>query len=315
MRALLASLVVIVFSLPVFSQSVAEKQKEFDFWIGEWDVNLRVKQKDLSWKDQHKSVARIYSILDGKAILELWSENEAGINGYSLRYYNPKKKSWDLWLNWAGKNRSGTNGMECKFRHKRAECFSKRKTGATTNLISRFTFSDAQPNSVRWDDAYSRDEGKTWSNNWIMEFSRRKQKPPLLESTPNPLTYFNGNRCNTPQFNLLKQLVANQKKGAKLKLYNILDGCIVAGFINHKKGKAFFTLTYNTFAKAYEFAFLNSDNESALGLYYGNKTANGFEFQTRAIKNVSPSKASIKSSATIKSIEIKYHGKKLGFDF
>ena len=55
------------------SQPISQKQRQFDFWIGEWDVNLRVRQKDFTWKDQHKSVVHIYPILDGKAILELWS--------------------------------------------------------------------------------------------------------------------------------------------------------------------------------------------------------------------------------------------------
>ncbi|NNE98410.1 MAG: hypothetical protein HKN25_05240 [Pyrinomonadaceae bacterium] len=315
MRIFTILLSLVVFPLLVFPQTVAEKQREFDFWIGEWDVNLRVRQKDFTWKDQHKSVARIYSILDGKAILELWSESEKGINGYSLRYYNPEKGAWDLWLNWAGNNRSGTNGMECFFRHKRAECFSKRKVDANTNLISRYTFSDAQPNSVRWDDAYSRDGGKTWSNNWIMEFSRRLKTAPALESTSAPLTYFNGKRCTTPEFELLKSLAANHKNSAKLKLYNILDGCIIAGFIEDRKTKAFFTLTYNTFAKAYEFVFLDSRESSALGAYYGNKTPAGFSLITAARKDKKPSNASIKTGKAISEIDLKYTGKRYRFKF
>ena len=315
MRNLILFLLLMGVSISAFSQTVAEKQREFDFWIGEWDVNLRVRQPDFTWKDSHKSVARIYTILDGKAILELWSEKEGGINGYSLRYYNPKKGAWDLWLNWASNNQSATNGMECFFRHKRAECYSKRKINEASSLVSRYTFSDAQPNSVRWDDAYSRDNGKTWSNNWIMEFTRRLKTAPSLDSTPNPLTFFNGNRCTTPQFNLLKQLTANHKNTAKLKLYNFLDGCIIAGFIEDKKTKAFFTLTYNSFASAYEFAYLDSKDTTALVLYYGNKTQTGFELQTRAVKDKKPSRAKIGTGVSIKSIELKYEGKNTRFEF
>lgn len=298
-----------------FSQPIAEKQRQFDFWLGEWDVNLRVRQKDLSWKDQHRSTARIYSILGGKAILELWSEGERGLNGYSLRYYNPAKNKWDMWLNWPSNNQSATNGMECVFRHNRAECFSKRKIDPGTNLISRYTFSDVQANSIRWDDAYSRDEGKTWSSNWIMEFSRRSKAAPAFDSTPSLLTYFNGKRCKAPQFSLLRQLSANHKNNTKLKLYNILDGCIVAGFIKDEKKKAFFTLTFNTLAKAYEFAYLDDKESSALGLYYGNKTAKGLELQTRAVKDKKPSTALIAIGQTITAIELKYEGKKTKFRF
>lgn len=304
-------LVIFILPITIFPQTVAEKQRQFDFWLGEWDVNLRVRQKDFTWKDQHKSVARIYSILDGKAILELWSENQNGINGYSLRYYNPKKDKWDLWLNWAGKNRSGTSGMECIFRHKRGECFSERKIDEKTNLISRFTFSDAQPNSVRWDDAFSRDGGKTWSNNWIMEFSRRKQKAPAIAKDKNLLTYFNGNRCDTPEFNVLKQISTNHKNNSKLRLYNILDGCIIIGFIKDRKQKAFFTFTYNTFAKVYELTYLDKKDANALAIYYGVKTESGFQLQTRGANE----KAAIKTGETIQSIELQYGAENHSFNF
>ncbi len=310
MRIFLVVFVTVIFNVVAISQSIAEKQKQFDFWIGEWDVNLRVRQKDFSWKDSHKSVARIYSILDGKAVFELWSESEKGINGYSLRYYNPKKNKWDLWLNWASNNQSATNGMECEFRQKRAECFSTRKISPATNLISRYTFSDGHADSVRWDDAYSRDGGKTWSNNWIMEFSRKSKTAPAFDSTPKLLTHFNGNRCNTPQFTVIKQLVSNHENNTKLKLYNILDGCIVVGFINHKKRKSFFTLTYNSFKKAYEFAYLDSKESSTLSLYYGNKTASGFELRTVHADTKKAATASLKIGRTIKSIDLKYDGKK-----
>jgi hypothetical protein len=129
------------------------------------------------------------------------------------------------------------------------------------------------------------------------------------------LTQFNGNRCRTPQFAILKQLVANHKNTPKLKLYNILDGCIVAGFIEEKKRKAFFTLTYNTLVKAYEFAFLDSKKPSALGLYYGNKTANGFELRSRTDRSKKFSKALVKVGNSISFIELKYEGKKIRFNF
>jgi hypothetical protein len=295
----------------IISQTTAEKKRQFDFWIGEWDVNLRVMQKDKSWKDQHKSVARIYSILDGKAILELWSENQNGINGYSLRYYNPKKDKWELWLNWAGKNRSGTNGLEGSFRHGRGEFFIESKVDEKTTQISRYTFSDATPNSLRWDDGYSRDGGKTWSGNWIMEFSRRAKTAPAIDKDKNLLTYFNGNRCDMPEFNVLKQLSANNKNSPSLRLYNILDGCIVIGFVKKKSTTAFFTLTYNTFAKLYEFTYLDDQPDSALGMYYGPKTNDGFTLQKRGAIE----KAIIKSDQTIKSIEVENEGKSQSFKF
>jgi hypothetical protein len=312
-RKLIAAALWLFLLIPtnMFSQTTAEKQRQFDFWIGEWDVNLRVIQKDNTWKDQHRSVARIYPILDGKAILELWSEKENGINGYSLRYFNPQKDKWDLWLNWAGKNRSGTNGLEGKFRHGRGEFFIERKIDEKTTQISRYTFSDASANSLRWDDGYSRDGGKTWSANWIMEFSRRAQTAPPIGKDKNLLTYFNGNRCDLPEFNVLKQLSANNKNNSALSVYNILDGCIIIGFIKKKNTRAFFTLTYNTFAKLYEFTYLDDKPDNALGMFYGPKTIDGFALQKRGVIE----KAIIRADRGIRSIDIEYGGKEQSLKF
>lgn len=301
----------IIFSAGVFSQDHSEKKSEFDFWIGEWDVNLRVLQKDNSWKDQHRAVARIYSILDGKAVLELWSENQSGINGYSLRYYNPNKNKWDLWLNWAGKNRSGTFGLEGEFRHGRGEFFAERKIDEKTAQISRYTFSDITENSLRWDDGTSADGGRTWGSNWIMEFTRRAKKAPVLAKEKNLHTYFDGSRCDAEQFSAFKQFPANQKDDPALGLYNILDGCIIIGFIEQRDAKAFFTLTYNTYANVYELTYLDDREGTALAIFYGGKTADGFTFQTRG----GEPKAVLKSNKTIELLEVEYEGKKQSFRF
>ena len=109
-------------------------------------------------------------MLEGKAILELW--DEASIKGFSLRYYDAGRKEWVLWLNWPGANRSGSSSLAGTFRHGRGDFFSTYTTQDGTEGISRYSFNDITATSLRWDDAYSTDAGKTWSHNWIMEFSR-----------------------------------------------------------------------------------------------------------------------------------------------
>ncbi|REJ75672.1 MAG: hypothetical protein DWQ47_09400 [Acidobacteria bacterium] len=267
-------LVLFFAAVPAFAQS-EDPARQFDFWIGEWDVNLRVQQPDKTWKDQHKAKAHIYSILGGKAILELWSEGKEGINGYSLRYYNPQKKKWDLWLNWAGKNRSGTNGLEGEFRHGRGEFFGETKLPDGNTRISRFTFSDISKNSLRWDDAFSTDGGKTWASNWIMEFTRKADKAPEIGSEQNLLTYFDGSRCDLPEFEFLKAMSAKWEQNEFLSLHEILDGCILIGFWSTVQEKRlFFTLTWNTYAGMYELAVLDNEPRNNLTMYYGSRSEN-----------------------------------------
>ncbi len=313
-RTIPVALVVVLFAAysgVVDARQQPEMDRQFDFWIGEWDVNLRVQQPDTTWKDEHQAVARIYSLLEGKAILELWSEGKDGINGYSLRYFNHDKGAWDLWLNWAGRNRSGTNGLQGGFRHGRGEFFSEQKTQEGATRISRYTFSDITPNSLRWDDGVSMDGGRTWASNWIMEFSRRADAPPAIGTDKNLHTYFDGTRCDLPEFGVLKTMVASHSQGADLKLYNILDGCIVAGFVTAGPTNAFFTLTYNTYAGVYELAFLDADRTSSLALYYGLRTEDRFDLKNR---DGEAATIEVAADSTIRHLALNYAGKQVQVD-
>lgn len=273
-------IILITFVSQAHSQShpINEKlENQFDFWIGQWDVNLRVKQPDNTWEDKIKSEARIYSILGGKAILELWDESETGIIGYSFRYYNPSSEKWELWLNWPGLNRSGTNSLSGDFRHGRGEFFSTRPINDSTELISRYSFNDITPNSLRWDDAYSKDGGKTWTNNWIMEFSRKAQNAPEINQETKTHTYYSGKRCSTEAFNVLKELAGIYKGDQNLELYSYIDGCALMGFIDEF---AFFTLTYNTYINMYELCYYDVDGDG-LQAYYGNLDSNTLKLGSR----------------------------------
>jgi hypothetical protein len=64
------------FEAPALSEErrgeLPPEARQFDFWRGQWDVNLRIRQEDGSWPDKVAARARIYSVLAGKAVLELW---------------------------------------------------------------------------------------------------------------------------------------------------------------------------------------------------------------------------------------------------
>lgn len=157
MRALLYFLAFLLATTTLSAQNGndADYAHQFDFWKGEWDVNLRVQQADNSWADQHKSIARIYSLLEGKVILELWEEQkDNGISGYSLRYFDKNLNKWVLWFNWPWPNMSGSSSLRGEFRHGRGEFYSKSKMNDSTTRTSRFTFSDIKHKSLRWVDAH-----------------------------------------------------------------------------------------------------------------------------------------------------------------
>lgn len=270
----------------IAQESNAGKANEFDFWVGEWDVNLRVKQPDLTWQDQHQSIARIYDILDGRAILELWAEQgrEQGIIGYSLRYYDQELDQWTLWLNWPGPNRSGTISLAGQFRHGRGEFFGERPINDSTTMISRFTFSDITPTSLRWDDAFSTDAGKTWTNNWIMEFSRKADRPAQLKPGPDNHTNDSQARCTIEAFDHVKQLSRLgqlAKSGVIMDNYGVLEGCAVLSNITRlDQPVEFSVLTFNTYANIYEQLVFDVANAKA-AIYYGPLVEGTIQLKTK----------------------------------
>ncbi len=258
------------------------KDRQFDFWVGEWDVNLRIQQADKQWKDQIKSKAKIYSINDGRAILELWNDQRpTGIKGFSLRYYDFTKQKWVLWLNWPSKNRSGLSSLEGEFRHGRGEFFSGKG-----DTLTRYNFSDISPHYLRWDDAFTRDGGKTWTHGWIMEFTRTAQTPAWPEGTTGH-TYDQGGRCDLAGFDVFRSLTGDwsgevkEKEGnrwktgqASLNGFEVLNGCAVINSMTEiygdKTTKEFSIKSFNSYAQKLEDGRLGDAKNDLLRRYFGN---------------------------------------------
>ncbi len=273
----------------------SDEYREFDFWIGEWNVNLRKPTENSKYIDWKDSKAKIYSILDGRAVLELWEEKgnagpESVIIGYSLRYYSPDKNKWSLWLNWPGINRSGSRNLTGKFRHGRGEFFRQDRINDSISNITRYTFSDITTESLRWDSATSMTNGKDWISGWIMEFSRVNNKANWPESD-RLHTFRNGNRCILEEFGELEEFVGKWEGQVKMKStrgtwsemnisisnYRALGGCSVMSFLevegddSHNSFKEFGLLTFNTYANKFEDGRLSNDPKSSYRPLFGEK--------------------------------------------
>ncbi len=261
--------------------------QDFEFWVGEWGVNLRTRQ-DLSWQDTYSANAKIYSVLNGKAVLELW--DESSIKGFSLRYFDPVRNAWILWLNWPRNDRSGSSSLEGNFKNGRGEFFSSVTDDDGNEVTSRYTFADITRTTLRWDDAYSSDGGATWSHQWIMEFTRLANAPRLDGSGGPAHTFAAGDRCVLPQFRSYEFLsgpwVGTLESGRRgptaLTGFRILGGCSVllfAGVRGHPQSATRFAhLTWNTMREQFEMLRLASDSAAQADLFYGETTDNGFVF-------------------------------------
>lgn len=151
-----------------------EPRRQFDFWLGEWDVrNMHL--RDGSWKDSGEARALIRPIVDGGAVLEQWNGSVGGdpLIGFSLRAYDPQLELWLVYLNWHAGQPGGFSLMHGRRGGERMELFPP---DDDTQL--RYSFSLAHENSCQWDSAQSQD-GEVWTPDWIMQFTRREPPRPV----------------------------------------------------------------------------------------------------------------------------------------
>lgn len=243
----LAGLLLSLWAAPTTAQSSGEptpacpapEARQFDFWIGDWDINNRHRNPqtpdDPSWFDTGAATNRVYAILDGCAIVEHWMGRLVfgTIHGFSVRAYDPAKEKWVLVLHWPRPTGGTFSTLEGVFRHGRGEFFSAYTNAQGEHVDNRYSFADIAPASFRWDSATSTDGRITWKPGWIMEFTRRD---PLLDR---PL--FNGPAvdnawCTTPEARAFDPFVGDwsgtdEEATVTVQVYPILNGCALMDFV------------------------------------------------------------------------------------
>ena len=117
----------------------------------------------------------VRKVWDGRAnLVELDVKGPAGrIEGLSLRLYNPQSRQWSL--NFAN-SASGTLTTPSigSFKNGRGEFYAQETLNGRAIFV-RFVISDITPDSVRFEQAFSDDGGKTWEANWVAVDTRIKE--------------------------------------------------------------------------------------------------------------------------------------------
>jgi len=141
--------------------SVKAEYKQFDFWVGEWDVT-----------DKEKKVATssIQRIVDGCIVFENYFQLD-GYTGKSFNFFDAALKKWrQTWVDRSG-NVSEFVG-EYKEGALRFEGESHRNDGS--KVLRRMTIFDQGPERVRQYSERSVDGGKTWSVTYDFIYVRKK---------------------------------------------------------------------------------------------------------------------------------------------
>ena len=149
---------------------------DFDFVIGDWSVKHRRLKERLAncqeW-EEFDGETSTRKILGGFGNLEdnLLRFPEGEFRAVALRSYNPATQQWSIWwLDGRFPDRIDVPVVG-SFSHGVGTFFAK-DTLANVPITVRFVWRQLRPNALRWEQAFSADDGNTWETNWTMDFHR-----------------------------------------------------------------------------------------------------------------------------------------------
>jgi hypothetical protein len=148
---------------PADIKSCEEKPeaRQFDFWLGEWEVTLQ---------GQKVATSKISAIEGHCIILEQYAQPD-GYTGQSFNFYNPMLGKWrQVWIDNVG-NSSEFSGI---FREG-AIYYEGVTYSNGTKVLRKMTLFNLGPDKVRQLSHRSIDEGKTWNVNYDFLYVRRKE--------------------------------------------------------------------------------------------------------------------------------------------
>ena len=135
--------------------------RQFDFWIGEWEVFNPQGRRDGS--------SIIQRIANGCSILENWTDKIGG-SAKSNNFYAPQsKKRFQYWI--------GANGAPLRYSGVYQDGAIRYEGEPFTlkgkKIITRLTFFNVDANTVRQLSEQSDSDGKTWTINYDYKYVRR----------------------------------------------------------------------------------------------------------------------------------------------
>jgi tetratricopeptide (TPR) repeat protein len=136
--------------------------KQFDFWIGEWDV--------FNLQGQKVGTSMIQQISAGCGILENWRD-AFGNEGKSINFYDANTQKWhQYWIGAAG----GPLRYSGVYQDRAIMYDGEPSTVAGRTTLSRLTFFNLDGNTVRQFAEQSADDGKTWTVTYDFKYVRKK---------------------------------------------------------------------------------------------------------------------------------------------
>lgn len=145
------------------------ESQQFDFWVGDWDLEWPAGQAGTSDKPGHgrNSIRRT---LGGCVVQENF---EAGpYIGSSTSVYVPTRNGWrQTWVD----NQGAYIALNGEFKDGKMELRTDpRSLPDGSVLVNRMVYANITHDAFDWAWQSSKDGGKTWTDNWNIHYMRRK---------------------------------------------------------------------------------------------------------------------------------------------
>lgn len=141
-----------------------EKAKQFDFWLGDWN---------LTWGENGRGRNVIDKILDGKVIQEQFTslpdDDAPPFVGRSLSVFNAQNDQWQqTWVDNQGGYLDFKGGMVSN-----QMILSRQTTIEGQPVQQRMVWHNIQADALDWSWERSDDDGQNWKVLWAIHYERR----------------------------------------------------------------------------------------------------------------------------------------------
>jgi hypothetical protein len=149
---------------------------DFDPQIGRWHTELKRLKAPLTGSTewvQYSGTSTVTPVWGGKAnLVELQVEGPAGrIEGLSLRLYDATSRQWSM--NYSNSRFGTLDGAPTigSFTNHVGQFYSSDTLDGRAILV-RFVITPKDANTIRYEQSYSADGGRTWEPNWVATDTR-----------------------------------------------------------------------------------------------------------------------------------------------
>lgn len=135
-----------------------QPEKQFDFWLGEWDV---------TWGEDGTATNHVLRIMDDKIIQENFSSPD--LKGMSVSSYDRERGVWcQAWVDNSGTYLDFTGRFEDGKMTLVRDAIVKGET-----CKQRMVWFNIEDNQFDWNWERSDDRGKTWRALWELKYKRK----------------------------------------------------------------------------------------------------------------------------------------------